>query len=83
MIGRTTLPTKREEMPYHLPELIGKSGLAYIDPGTGSLLIQATIAALVAVPFLLRNKLLALAYRIRHGRSKGDAEQSGKDRADS
>jgi hypothetical protein len=47
---------------------VGGSGnlvLGYMDPGTGSLLIQAIIAALLAVPFLLRSKLMAILNRIR------------------
>ena len=31
---------------------------AYIDPGAGSLIIQATIAAIVAVPFYLRRQIV-------------------------
>jgi len=31
--------------------------IAYIDPGAGSLIIQATIAAIVAVPFYLRRQI--------------------------
>jgi hypothetical protein len=31
--------------------------VAYIDPGAGSLIIQATIAAIVAVPFYLRRQI--------------------------
>ncbi len=30
---------------------------AYFDPGSGSIIIQAAIAALVAGPILLRNKI--------------------------
>jgi hypothetical protein len=41
--------------------------LAYIDPGTGSLIVQAIIGALVAVPYLLRRQL-ARAYRSLGGR---------------
>jgi hypothetical protein len=39
--------------------------VAYIDPGAGSLLIQAVIAGVVAAPFLLRSKLRALFDRWR------------------
>lgn len=39
--------------------------LAYIDPGAGSLIIQAVIAGVVAAPFLLRSKLRALIDRWR------------------
>jgi hypothetical protein len=38
---------------------------AYLDPGTGSLLIQAVIAALVTVPFLLRRRTRDFVRRIR------------------
>ena len=31
----------------------------YLDPGSGSLLIQALLASMVAVPVLLRNKITA------------------------
>jgi hypothetical protein len=38
---------------------------AYIDAGTGSLLIQALIAALVAAPFVLRQQIGRLMRRLR------------------
>jgi hypothetical protein len=31
--------------------------LAYIDPGSGSLIIQAVIATIVAVPFFFRQQI--------------------------
>jgi hypothetical protein len=31
--------------------------LAYIDPGSGSLIVQAAIATLVAVPFVFRQQI--------------------------
>jgi len=31
--------------------------VAYIDPGAGSLIVQATIASILAVPFLLRRQI--------------------------
>lgn len=40
--------------------------LAYLDPGAGSLLIQALIAAAVTVPFLLRTKIAATIRRLRN-----------------
>ena len=39
--------------------------LAYIDPGSGSLLIQALIAAALTVPFVLRRQLKAGIDRFR------------------
>ena len=31
--------------------------LAYIDPGSGSLIIQAAIAAVIAIPIFLRSQI--------------------------
>jgi hypothetical protein len=73
------------------PELVGPSAFAlirhaggsgyqvlgYMDPGTGSLLIQAILAALLAVPFLLRSKLMAVIGRIRR-RGTPDLPDAGK-----
>ena len=39
--------------------------LAYIDPGSGSLIIQALIAGAVAVPILLRNQVRRAGAAIR------------------
>lgn len=39
--------------------------LAYIDPGSGSLLIQALIAGLVAAPFVLRQQIARFVRRVR------------------
>ena len=39
--------------------------LAYLDPGSGSLLIQALIAGVLTVPFLLRRRLQAGIDRLR------------------
>src|SRR5438093_725394 len=46
--------------------------LAYIDAGSGSLIIQAVIATLVAVPFFLRNKITRAARTIRGWVSRED-----------
>jgi hypothetical protein len=43
--------------------------VAYLDPGSGSLLIQALIATAVTVPFVLRRRLKAGIDRLR-GRPK-------------
>ena len=51
--------------------------LAYIDPGSGSLLIQVVIAAIVAVPFFFRTqiaRLARLARQHRGGRSEDDRQ---------
>ncbi len=50
--------------------------LAYIDAGTGSMLLQAAIAAIVALPLILRTQL---ARAIRVVRSRGRDEDPGTD----
>jgi hypothetical protein len=45
---------------------------AYLDPGAGSLVIQAILAAALAVPFFLRTQLTALVGRIRGRRPESD-----------
>lgn len=39
--------------------------LAYIDPGAGSLVIQALIAAALAVPFFFRGAISGAIQRVR------------------
>ncbi len=51
---------------------------AYIDPGAGSLVIQALIAAFVSIPFFFRTAIRSTLRRLRRapeqpGR-KGDAQ---------
>ena len=38
---------------------------AYIDPGAGSMIIQAVIAAIVSVPFFFRRSLASVLRRMR------------------
>ncbi len=40
---------------------------AYIDPGSGSLVIQALIAGLVAVPVIFRQQIRRLVRTLRGG----------------
>ena len=47
--------------------------LAYIDPGSGSLVIQAVIATLVAVPFFFRQQIGRV---VRTLRRDGSADES-------
>lgn len=51
---------------------------AYLDPGSGSLLIQAMIAGALAVPFLLRAQFRAVVERLRH-RTAPDADAAPAD----
>lgn len=39
--------------------------LLYIDPGAGSMVIQAVLAAALAVPFFLRSHIARAAQRLR------------------
>jgi hypothetical protein len=43
--------------------------LAYIDPGSGSLIIQAVIATALAVPFFLREQIGRVVRSLRRGKS--------------
>lgn len=47
--------------------------LAYIDPGSGSLLIQAAIAAIVAIPLMFQSTIRRIAQSLR-----GRGRRSGK-----
>src|SRR5919108_2939691 len=39
--------------------------LAYIDPGSGSLVVQVAVATVLAIPFFLRNQLSRVARTLR------------------
>lgn len=43
--------------------------IAYIDPGAGTMAVQALLAAAVAVPFFLRHRLAAALERLRGRKS--------------
>lgn len=47
--------------------------LAYIDPGSGSLIIQVIIATVLAVPYFLRTQI-SRAINIVRGRGKAGPE---------
>jgi hypothetical protein len=50
--------------------------LAYIDPGSGSLIVQAVIAGAVAAPIVLRNQLRRAGSAIRRAIGGNRAERS-------
>lgn len=55
---------------------------AYIDPGSGSLLIQALIAGLVAIPIFFR-KQIARALSLLRGEDRAQREgAAGDDKGD-
>jgi hypothetical protein len=53
--------------------------LAYIDPGSGSLIVQAAIATVVAIPFFFRQQIGRAVRFVRRG---GDGSQSEATQAD-
>jgi len=53
-------------------------GLAYIDPGSGSLFIQVLIATILAVPYFLRTQIGRV---IRTIRRPGDAAAEQPDQS--
>jgi hypothetical protein len=44
--------------------------LAYLDAGTGSMIIQAAVAAIVTIPFLLRSYIRRAIARVRGDRTE-------------
>ncbi len=52
--------------------------LAYIDPGSGSLIIQAVIATLVAIPIFFRTQIAKLLSTFRGAK----VQESSSDRSD-
>ena len=55
----------------------GHVTVAYLDPGSGSLLLQAAVAALLSVPFILRTRIHGLWLRLR-GRKSNPIDDDGK-----
>jgi hypothetical protein len=62
------------------PVLISPGPMAYLDPGTGSLLIQAALAAVLTAPFILRTRLLGLWRRVRGGQPGSRPNDQGSAR---
>jgi hypothetical protein len=54
--------------------------LAYIDPGSGSLIVQVLIASLLAIPFLVRSQIRhgIAAIRGRRPEPTSDMERRGE-----
>ena len=50
--------------------------LAYIDPGSGSLIIQAVIATIVAIPFFFRHQIARVVERFRGKSGTAETVQS-------
>ena len=54
--------------------------LAYIDPGSGSLIIQAVIATAIAIPIFFRQQIARIARAVRGDRA-GTPPANPTDRA--
>jgi hypothetical protein len=52
--------------------------LAYIDPGAGSLIVQAIIGTLVAIPYLLRRHLGRVFRSLARGHLTTSGETEGQ-----
>jgi hypothetical protein len=51
----------------------------YIDPGAGSMVIQAVIAAALAVPFFFRSRISSVVQRLRGNRGNAPKDSSPRD----
>ena len=60
-----------------IPPLSRDMVFGYIDPGAGSMVIQALLAGLLAVPFFFRTQVSRFVQRIRNprGRSEDDSAE--------
>ena len=52
--------------------------LAYIDPGSGTLLLQVIVAGALAVPFFFRRVIGDALHRLRGGRSSSSDDSAGE-----
>jgi hypothetical protein len=48
----------------------------YIDPGAGSMVIQAVLAALLAIPFFFRTQVSRIVHRIRNPRGHAEDDSA-------
>jgi len=52
---------------------------AYIDPGSGSLVIQALIAGIVAAPIFFRRQIARFLHSVRGDTSQGEMPATSDD----
>ncbi|MGH2429030.1 MAG: hypothetical protein ACRDGV_09140 [Candidatus Limnocylindria bacterium] len=50
--------------------------LAYIDPGSGSMLLQVLLAGALSIPFFFRRTIGNVVTRLRGGPDRQDAERA-------
>ncbi|MGH2380714.1 MAG: hypothetical protein ACRDG7_05780 [Candidatus Limnocylindria bacterium] len=53
--------------------------LAYIDPGSGSMLLQVLLAGVLAVPFFFRRVIGDAWQRVRGSRDEANRSEGGED----
>jgi hypothetical protein len=55
--------------------------LAYIDPGSGSLIIHAAIAAMIAIPIFFRTQIARILHAVRGPKEEKSAadDRAGTD----
>lgn len=53
--------------------------LIYIDPGAGSMVIQAVLAAALAIPFFFRTRVGGVVQRLRNLRAPRDERRTPGD----
>lgn len=56
--------------------------LLYIDPGAGSMVIQAVLAGLLAVPFMFRSAIGRAVARLRGSAPTKSAEDAARHESD-
>lgn len=57
--------------------------VAYIDPGSGSMLIQVILAGVLAVPFFFRRVITDAWHRLRGGEASSASADEGGEETDS
>jgi hypothetical protein len=55
--------------------------LAYIDPGAGSLIVQATIAAMLTIPYFLRRQIARAMRGLSRFGARSNRSERPADRA--
>jgi len=56
---------------------------AYIDPGSGSMLLQVILAGILAVPFFFRRTISDVWHRVRGGQPAEEAAPPTSEESDS
>jgi hypothetical protein len=55
--------------------------VAYIDPGAGSLIVQATIAAMLSIPYFLRKQIARALRGLNRSAARTDRAERPADHA--